>query len=221
MSKVRLATKAIKCPNGGRTKYQYLYECRVCTVQYWSQASYKEPPRCRSCAGRQTYTPSKVDRADIRKRGDGYITKQGYHLVYDGTGYVPAHRLAFPDLPPSMVVHHIDGDKLNNDLSNLVPLSRADHRRAHSSLEDQAFVLIQKGLITYDATTNTYSLSSSMKKLIELIPVNSGEPQTDGAVGNPEPSQPHEVGRCNDYPLEEYARSLVEARDTQTDNAEG
>ena len=59
-----------------------------------------------------------------------------------------------------------------------------------------------------------------MEKFIELISVNSEEPLTDGAEGNSEPSQ-QVVGRCNDYPIEEYARSLVEARNTQTGSAEG
>lgn len=125
--------------------------------------------------------------------------------------------MPFPDLPSSMVVHHIDGDKLNNALGNLVPLTKQDHREAHGSLERVSYQLIQAGLIEYDRGSNSYNLSSSMKKLMELIPVNSGEPLTGGAEGNPEPSQQKIVGRCNDYPVAEYIRSLMEARDTQTD----
>lgn len=197
----------------GKIKYIYLIECHVCLKQYDTSSYPKKLPRCQSCAGRQTYTPAKVVRKDKCNRGDGYITKQGYHLIYDGTKYIPAHRFAFPDLPSSEVVHHIDGDKLNNVLDNLIALSKADHRRAHSSLEKLGYDLIQKGLIAYSKENNTYSLSSSMEKFIELISVNSVEPLTDGAEGNTEPSQ-QIVGRCNDYPVEEYARSLVEARNT-------
>ena len=65
-----------------------------------------------------------------------------------------------------------------------------------------------------DRDTNSYNLSSSMRKLIELISVNSGKPLTDDAEGNPEPNP--FWGRCNDYPVEEYIRSLMEARNTQT-----
>ena len=38
--------------------------------------------------------------------------------------------LGYP-LPSELVVHHVDGDKHNNDLSNLVVLTRAEHARLH------------------------------------------------------------------------------------------
>jgi hypothetical protein len=188
-------------------------------VVYWTKAYPATPPRCRSCAGKETYVPSKVERSDKRKRGDGYITKDGYHLIYDGGKYKPAHHFAFDSLPDGHVVHHIDGDKLNNKLDNLVPLSKKAHREAHGSLEKVSYSLIQSGLIEYDVVTNSYSLSRVMEKLMMLIPVNSEKPLTDSAEGNSEPSPAW--GRCNDYPMEEYARSLVEAQDTQTEKAVG
>lgn len=212
MSTAYLDRKRIENSEAGKHRYEYRVECRVCKAQYWTKTYYKEQPRCKSCAGTQTYVPAKTERKDTRKRGDGYITKQGYHLIFDGTAYVPAHRFAFPELPKDWVVHHVDGDKLNNVVKNLVALSKQAHREAHGSLEKVSYALIQSGLIEYCRETNSYSLSTSMKKFMEANPVNSGESQTDGAVGNPEPSQ-RIVGRCNDYPVMEYTRSLVEAQD--------
>lgn len=216
MVKYYLERNRIEESPKGRYKYEYKVCCRVCSKVYWTR-SYpsKQPPRCHSCAGTQTYTPSKIERENIRNRGDGYITKQGYHLIYDGEKYVPAHRYPFPKLPSNMVVHHIDGDKLNNELSNLIPLSKENHRKAHGSLEKCSYVMIQSGLVEYNISSNTYNLSSPMMKILELISVNSGNPVTVGADGNPEPS-PYLWGRCNDYPVEEYIRSLMEARNTQT-----
>lgn len=197
-------------------RYEYFVECPVCGVKRWvKNSTSKTNFRCAKCAGRQSYQPSKVERSDKRKRGDGYITKQGYHLVYDGTRYVPAQRLAFPDLPSDWVVHHIDGDKLNNKLENLKPTTKAGHRKAHHSLEVVAFELVKLGLIEFDFDNNSYNLSSSMRKLVELISVKTVEALTDDAEGNTVPSPIK--GRCNDYPVEEYIRSLMEVRSTQTD----
>lgn len=212
MSKCYIDRRRIEDSEAGKYRYEYQVQCRVCSTTYWTTSYPSKPPRCRSCAGTQSYTPAKVDRKDKRNRGDGYITKQGYHLVFDGKSYVPAQRLAFPNLPKDWVVHHIDGDKLNNVLENLVPLTKKGHREAHGSLEKVSYALIQAGLIEYDRDTNSYSMSTSMKKFVDANPVNSGKPLTDGAEGNPEPSQPS-VGRCNDYPIEEYTRSLVKAQD--------
>jgi hypothetical protein len=39
---------------------------------------------------------------------------------------------AFGPLEPKLDVHHIDGDKLNNDLRNLVALSRSQHLKSHA-----------------------------------------------------------------------------------------
>lgn len=203
----------------GTPKGVYRYEmqvvCPICEQTRWITSRRKNSTSvCKSCAGKRSYTPAKIERHDIRRPGDGYITKQGYHLVYVDGKYVPAHRLAFPNLPSHMKIHHIDGDKLNNAVENLVPLDNKEHRKAHYSLECVAMSLVRLGLIQYDRDTNSYNLSSSMRKLIELISVNSGKPLTDDAEGNPEPSP--FWGRCNDYPVEEYIRSLMEARNTQT-----
>jgi len=216
-----LKKERIENSNTGKYKYKYFVKCSSCSKEYWTKTFYKDNKiiTCKSCAGKQSYTPSKVKRKDTRKRGQGYITKQGYHLIYDGTKYVCAHRIPFPDIKPEEVVHHIDGDKLNNTLQNLVVLTKSHHRDAHHSLEFLAYELIKVGLITYNKDNNLYSMSSSMTKIIELISVNSGKPQTDDAVGNPEPS--HVSGRCNDYPIEEYIISMMEARNTQTDGAVG
>lgn len=220
MGKHYLERNRLEDSPAGKYRYEYQVQCRACEKVYWTKNYPSKQPRCRKCAGTQTYTPSRVDRKDKRHRGDGYITAQGYHLIFNGEKYVPAHRVPFPDIAPEDVVHHIDGDKLNNVLDNLVPLTKAQHREAHGSLERVSYLLIQAGLIEYDRSDNSYSISTSMKEFMDANPVNSGEPLTDGAEGNPEPSRPS-VGRCNDYPFGEYTRSLVEAQDAQTDSAEG
>ena len=61
----------------GKYRYRYFVSCRVCAKDYWTTTYPTKPIRCSSCAGTQSYTPSKVKRADLRSRGDGYITKWG------------------------------------------------------------------------------------------------------------------------------------------------
>ena len=186
----------------GKTVYQYLVECPSCNEQRWQWKT--NGTYCKSCAGRVSYTLPQVERKDKRKHGNGYITKQGYHLLFNGQSYVPAHRLAFPDIPDTHVVHHIDGNKLNNKLNNLLPLSKQAHRELHGQLEQVSYGLIQNGFIEFDESSGAYRLSTSAQKWVEQYSVNSGELLPGGAGDNPEPSPLR--GRCNDYPFEEYAQ---------------
>ena len=180
----------------GRIVYQYLVECPTCKKQRWVWNA--KASLCQVCAGKACYKRPLKERIDKRKEGDGYITKQGYHLLFDGKNYVPAHRLQFADLPRTHVVHHIDGDKLNNHMENLLPLSKQAHRKLHGQLEQVSYDLIQAGFIEFDKQSNTYRLSTSAQKWVEQYSVNSGKTLPSGVEGNPEPSP--KWGRCNDYP---------------------
>lgn len=55
-------------------------------------------------------------------------------------------------------VHHIDGDKLNNDANNLAVLSKSEHGKAHASLENVAMQLVKNKIIMYNKTSNRYYL---------------------------------------------------------------
>lgn len=53
-------------------------------------------------------------------------------------------------------VHHIDGDTLNNKLSNLVLMSKSKHISAHSALQKCVAELYKQGLVGFDKETGKY-----------------------------------------------------------------
>lgn len=78
--------------------------------------------------------------------GGRFISNYGYILVYNPENsrgsdlYVLEHRLVMEKklgrkLTESEVVHHIDGDKLNNDPDNLSVMSLSEHSSHHVKLQ--------------------------------------------------------------------------------------
>jgi hypothetical protein len=70
-------------------------------------------------------------------RGDGwFIDEDGYKIVkcVDGK-WRKEHHISLgllSGVPAGMVIHHLDGDKLNNDPSNLEMVSNSTHSREHA-----------------------------------------------------------------------------------------
>jgi len=78
------------------------------------------------------------------------ITKRGYmvitlynHPFKNRNGVVPLHRLVMEKflgryLLPKEVIHHIDGNKENNDIKNLMLFANSgEHRKYHNILRKQ------------------------------------------------------------------------------------
>lgn len=56
-------------------------------------------------------------------------------------------------------VHHIDGNKQNNDISNLCLLSSCgEHARLHKQLESVALELLKEGIIYFDYDQKLYKI---------------------------------------------------------------
>lgn len=75
------------------------------------------------------------------KRSIGYENRRGYVMVFDfyDKKWYPAHRMIWEafngPIPEGYEVHHIDGRRTNNALSNLILLSKLEHYFLH--LEEQ------------------------------------------------------------------------------------
>ena len=109
-------------------------------------------------------------------RGWGAYRKQ-HHLVIE--------RATGKKVTKAIVVHHIDGDRTNNALSNLWQTTHMGHRDAHQSLQQLGYKLIRAGLIRFKA--GNYLAHQKLLELLEL-------PE----AGNQQPSQSGMVGRSND-----------------------
>ncbi len=59
-------------------------------------------------------------------------------------------------------VHHIDGDKLNNNINNLVLCTGSqDHRNLHANLEKIAYELVKNGNIGFNHKDRTYYIRNN------------------------------------------------------------
>jgi hypothetical protein len=76
-------------------------------------------------------------------KGGGHFNSKGYRIAYDPNGktrdlrQIPEHRLIMEKhlgrkLKSSEVVHHIDGNKSNNDIKNLQLETRRSHPPIHN-----------------------------------------------------------------------------------------
>ena len=139
---------------------------------------------CQPCAARRSGLACKgvpnpaVVQSNQDRRGDAhpswnggrYVDNHGYVMVSTRSGRGPGsgwdnyrkeHTVVLEKhlgraLQGGDVVHHIDGDKTNNKISNLWLTTQAGHRTAHLSLQGIGYMLLRAGLIVFDPNTGSY-----------------------------------------------------------------
>lgn len=160
-------------------------------VNYWNLVR-SDIHICRSCSCKNTAKTRKGNpwnrglKLAPRCVGNTYINNNGYVEVWVGKyttdgagGYQKEHRLLLElqlgrRLNKGEIVHHVDGDKTNNSLSNLLLCSGDfDHRKVHGQLERVAMSLVRDGAIKFDHDTKQYYIdpyvSDYIRKSLELL----------------------------------------------------
>lgn len=161
-------------------------------VNYWN-INRKDIHICRSCSCKNTAKTRKNNpwnkgkKQSPRNVGNTYINNNGYVEVWVGKhtdkdmagGYQREHRV-FVELDIGRrlnngeLIHHVDGDKTNNNLNNLA-LCEGDfhHRKIHGQLERISFELVRRGFILFNHETKQYYLDpyvgDYISKSLELL----------------------------------------------------
>jgi hypothetical protein len=162
-----------------------LYTCSLCNqaqeTDEW-RFKRKKTTFCQKCVS--TGTQKGIKRPQFSGENSGrwgggeYISTDGYKMVkvegeFHSSGrqkYQPEHVIIYEKFLGRKLkttqgyrgeqVHHIDGNKLNNSLDNLVLCKDiTGHRNLHCQLEEIAYELVRKGIIIFDKETNKYKLN--------------------------------------------------------------
>ena len=101
--------------------------------------------------------------------GGKYLAHDGYMMLHVGGDrgvsnwgqYRKEHKVVMENkigrqLKKQEVVHHIDGNKINNNENNLWLANHRGHRKAHVSLQQIGYNLFVQGLIGFDTEKGTY-----------------------------------------------------------------
>jgi HNH endonuclease len=106
-------------------------------------------------------------------RGGRFVDHYGYVMVHivknvidrpsGWTSYRKEHILIMEEeigrpLGKGELVHHIDGDRQNNDLNNLWLSDNTGHKAAHQSLQHLGYLAVRSGEVVFDSTAGKYKL---------------------------------------------------------------
>ena len=103
-----------------------------------------------------------------------YISSDGYRRVWsdDLNKTVREHHKTWfketgywPNTKIGEQIHHIDGDKLNNNFNNLVLCTVGEHTEIHKSYEQLVFILLKEKLVFFNKSTNKLEYKDLMCKL--------------------------------------------------------
>ncbi len=104
-----------------------------------------------------------------RTPGNTFVDQWGYTMVrtedphrtnpYVAEHIMVAEQVLGRSLLQGGVVHHINGNKQDNQPGNLLVCTRKQHRKLHARLEALAFELVRSGQIVFDGETYQWSQS--------------------------------------------------------------
>ena len=161
-----------------RTCTIYHYACDSCGTMFRRHKNgvIKQSRKtfCSECLANNTDTIAIINVAERMDAKAGTIKekKNGYREIYIGKNYpynrkpgcIRMHVYVMEQhiqrkIEQGEVVHHIDGDKRNNDLSNLFLTTVEEHNRLHARSELIIFELVKRGVVRFNREIGRYELS--------------------------------------------------------------
>jgi hypothetical protein len=167
-----------------RKKKIYHLSCDNCKNEFQRSSDNFSPKRannnfshfCAECGDTQGFAGKigSISRKNIQTTllGSKIIDSCGYISVYVGPNYkytntyggrIREHIYLIQEklgrqLDKNEVIHHIDGNKLNNNMNNLDLCTVQQHNNCHAKSEKIVFELFTKGLVGYNNVTKLYYL---------------------------------------------------------------
>lgn len=89
------------------------------------------------------------------------------HWIFEHR-YIMESKIKKP-IPKGYVIHHIDGDKFNNNINNLYLCTGAEHNRCHAGVGGILTELFKENIIIFNKNTVQYNIS---KKTIKILKKN-------------------------------------------------
>jgi len=131
---------------------------------------------CKKCAYKYRVLPDRHREKSVLWKGGKSLTKNGYYRINGGENKGEyEHKIIYGDFLGRKItreekVHHIDGVKLNNDISNLfLCKDKSHHSLVHYQMEEVGLSLFLK-YIWFDSIKKEYVLEeNSNKKVIFQI----------------------------------------------------
>ncbi len=148
---------------GKRDSKLFIWEaCRVCGKFRWTQTERGKAKfsRCYSCAHKLEGSTHPL------WRGGRHVDKYGYIRISTGKGnriYEHQHKMEKKlgrKLTPGENVHHINGNKHDNRIANLLLCTRKAHRKIHRQLQELLYELSSIGVIKFNRRLGNYCIVS-------------------------------------------------------------
>lgn len=140
--KVKTCSKSCSSKLNGQSHIRGQYRiCCVCKNSFYAKKSEDR----RNCVRKYCSKKCQFHNKKMGLPTGEYLSYDGYIVIPtlpDGRKQIKKHRYVMElhigrVLLPTEIVHHIDCNKLNNDISNLQVMTRSDHNRLHSEMERQ------------------------------------------------------------------------------------